>query len=142
MVTMVHLKNEQPIAQIKMQLHMGVQNMCKSETKKGAWVVMRGKGKKRVLALVMAAALMSSQFMGTGTIQVQAEEGAEDVVETTSEETSSEVQKAEVVESKVESTDETESSGIEKSSVEESIIHYTKNILIYQHYQKPNTFKL
>ena len=86
---------------------------------------MRGKGKKRVLALVMAAALMSSQFMGTGTIQVQAEEGAEDVVETTSEETtseetSSEVQKAEVVESKVESTDETESSGIEKSSVEES----------------------
>lgn len=31
---------------------------------------MKSKGKKRVLALVMVATLMSSRFMGTGTITV------------------------------------------------------------------------
>lgn len=64
---------------------------------------MKSKGKKRVLALVMAATLMSSQFMGTGTITVQAEE------ETT-----------QGMENEVENADETESSGTEESSVEES----------------------
>lgn len=64
---------------------------------------MKSKGQKRVLALVMAATLMSSQFMETGTITVQAEE------ETT-----------QGMENEVENVDETESSGTEESSVEES----------------------
>ncbi len=51
---------------------------------------MRSKRRRRVLALVMAATLMSFQFLGTGTIQVQAEEDVTEVVETILEEKNNE----------------------------------------------------
>lgn len=81
---------------------------------------MRSKRSRRILALVMAVALMSSQFLGTGTIQVQAEEEATEVVETAFEEKSSKLQNEEVDEV-MEEIDEEEASKEETSEKESSV---------------------
>ena len=98
---------------------------------------MRSKSKKRVLALVMAAALMSSQFMGMSTIKVQAEETEESAisVEEDYEQESNEVQsseqmieeseslEAEKSETEMEENSEIEDSSVieENSEIEESV---------------------
>ena len=83
---------------------------------------MRSKSKKRVLALVMAAALMSSQFVGTSISKVYAEETEEmvttDSVGDASEQASSEDENSEQISSAEQSS--TEASQSEKSSVESS----------------------
>ena len=83
---------------------------------------MRSKIKKRVLALVMAAALMSSQFVGTSASKVYAEETEEmvttDSVGDASEQASSEDENSEQISSAEQSS--TEASQSEESSVESS----------------------
>ena len=83
---------------------------------------MRSKSKKRVLALVMAAALMSSQFVGTSASKVYAEETEEmvttDSVGDASEQASSEDENSEQISSAEQSS--TEASQSEESSVESS----------------------